>query len=429
MSLLDGLKFWSPKWLCENVFTLYGGGGKGDAPDAPDYREIAASNRYAAERAYESAQADLDFRREVYQNSLPRQNQLYDLASQVAQQQLASSIDTQNQARQQIDSYNSTYRPIELQTVLDSLGSQYLSEEDVQQAINLLTKPQYDERDIMGTRQVGYYEDVPYSETTKSFSESDVPAPNNVQPGLGLASIIGASGTGGTVKQTTNSTSTTSGTKQVQKYRNEDYVVGRERTLNKDFEAARALAIDNLAKKAQENSALRAMEGTASQTNSAFAQQARTLARMGLNPAKMQAAAASVAQNQALTNVDAANKARTNTAAQQVGLRTGVANFGRNMPNTAGQSYATSGGLGSQSVNSQNTGFQAGLPYAQFQSGAYGSMQNAAALQQQGALGLGGLMNQSYGAQLNAAANSDSMLSGILGAGLQAGATYYGLRG
>lgn len=421
----------SPKWLVENVFTLYGGSGKGDSPDAPDYSEIAASNKYAAQKAYQAAQDDLDFRRQVYDENQPRQDQLYDIASEVAAQQLSSSYDNQQQARQQWDSYNSTYRPIELQTVLDSMGSQYLSEEDVNELTEYLTNPQYDTEDIMRTRQVPYYEEVPWEETTTSTENISSSSPS--QPyvaGLpyrfGNGTKYGRSAAPVPTEKTTKTTK--SGVKQERKYRTEEYLASQDKKLNKDYEKQRAIAIDRLAKKAQEGAAKRAQEGVAAQTNSAFAQQARNLARMGINPARMQAIAADSAQQQALTGVNAANQARTNQAAQQVGLRTGVANFGRNMPNTAGQAYATSGGLGSQAVGNQNTGANAGLAQAQFAAGGYGSVQNAAALQQRGALGLGQLQNQSYGAQLNAAAQGDSMLGGLLGAGLQAGAIYYGGR-
>jgi hypothetical protein len=124
MKLLDSYKLaLSPKFIAESL--RFFGGGKGDSPDAPDYSEIAAANREAAQYAKQAADADLAFRKEQWQASLPRQNQLYDLAAQVAEQQMGLGRLTEEQARQQIDAYNATYRPMELQTVLDSLGSQY----------------------------------------------------------------------------------------------------------------------------------------------------------------------------------------------------------------------------------------------------------------------------------------------------------------
>lgn len=422
MKLLDAFKFFfSPKYLAESV--RFFGGGKGDAPDAPDYSQIAAANEQAAKYAKESADADLAFRKEVYQDSLPRQNQLYDLASQVAQQQLGLGNLTQQQAQQQLDSYNGTYRPIELQTVLDSLGSQYLSEDDVKQAIQYLTNPTYDETPIMSKRQKANTSLQPETiETTQTEDGLYTPVVNTYS---GVGPFNGGKGQQpGAPQRTTKKTKTSTTTqKPVTTYTEEEYQSGVNKVLNKDFEAKRALAIDQLAKKAQEGAAREAGEKTQAQVNSATDQQTRALTRMGLNPAKFQAIAADTAQRQALTNVGAQNTARTETANRQLGLRTGVANFGRNMPNTVGQAVAGSTNAGSSAVGNQNVGFQAGLPYAQFQSGAVGNQLQAANLKQQGALGLGGLMNQGYQIGMQNSDNGD-FLGGALGLAGSLGSAY-----
>lgn len=424
MTLFSAFKFFfSPAYLQE-MFTFYGG-GKGGGGDAPDFSQVAAATEKAALYAKESADADLAFRKEQYTNSLPYQRQLYDLASQVAQQQLGLGQLSEDQARQQLDSYNSTYRPIELQTVLDSLGSQYLSDEDVQQAIQYLTDPKYDVTQNKGTRQVAYYEDVPYEEVTTSVEENKgggrVTGGLTYQPNvLGLGGMFSQNRQAGPTTKTT--TTTKKGTKQEQKFREEEYNMGESKTLNKDFEQERAAYMDRLAKKAQENAAIRAGEGLQAQTNSAVGQQTRSLARMGLNSGRLQANLATTAQNQALQNVNAQNAARTQMANQQIGLRTGVANFGRNMPNTTGQAVATSAGVGSQAVGNQNTGFMSGLAYPQYVSGGVGNQLQAAQIRQQGALGLGNLQNQAY--QIGQSNQGGDFLGGALGLAGSLGSAY-----
>lgn len=397
-------------------FILFGG-GKGKAPKAPDYSQIAAANKEAALYAKQSADADLAFRQQQYQDSKPRQEQLYNLASQVAQQQLGLGNLTQQQAEQQNDSYNSTYRPMELQTVLDSLGSQYLSDEDVKQAIQYLTNPQYDESAVMSTRQKANTTYTPETvETVKT--ETGEYVPTGLKGSSPFTGMIGLENIGRQVtplKPTTTTRTSTVKQNPVTTYADEEYQSGTKKVLNKDYEAARALGIDGLAKKAQEGAARQAGEKSQAQVNSATEQQTRALARMGLNPARFQAAAADIAQRQALTNVNAQNGARTDVANRQIGLRTGVANFGRNMPNTVGQAVAGSTNAGSAAVGNQNTGFQSGLPYAQFQAGGYGAQQNAAALRQQGALGLGGLMNQGYQIGSQNANSGGDMMGTVVG--------------
>ena len=411
MTLLNGFKWLTGQLFIEAV-TLYGGDGKDGGGDAPDFSAVAAATEKAAQYAKESADADLAFRKEQYQQSLPYQKQLYDLASQVAQQQLGLGNLTEQQAKQQLDSYNATYRPIELQTVLDSLGTQYLSDEDVQQAIKYLTDPKYDVKDIMGKRTVTDYVDVPWEEVTTTESKTQAePTRGGGYMGMADYAIGLLGGNRAAPASTTKSTTTKKGVKQEARSRQEDYVAGQDKTLNKQFEQERAAFIDSLAKKAQENAALRASEGTQAQVNSAVGQQSRQLARMGLNTGRMQANMAATAQTQALQNVNAQNQTRQQVAAQQAALRTGVANFGRNMPNTAGQAVGLSTNAGSSAVGNQNTGFMSGLAYPQYVSGGVGNQLQAAQIRQQGALGLGGLQNQAYAASMN----QDNFLGGALG--------------
>jgi hypothetical protein len=159
--------------------------------------------------------------------------------------------------------------------------------------------------------------------------------------------------------------------------------------------------INTLTQAAREGAAQQAMGQAQISGNNAAAQQTRGLTRMGGDPNRMAAYSAQLANNQTALQTGAANQARTQATNQGIALRSGVANFGRNMPNTAGQAYGLATQAGSAGVNSMNTGLQSGLPGAQFAAGGYGGLYNAAGLQQTGALGMGGLMNNGFATQMS----------------------------
>lgn len=96
------------------------------------------------------------------------------------------------------------------------------------------------------------------------------------------------------------------------------------------------------------------------QFSNAQQQGARALARYGINPNSSAFARenAKLTTNQALGTAGAQTGAAFDTQDKAIALRAGVANFGRNMPNTAAQYYATanntantSGGISAQGVN------------------------------------------------------------------------------
>lgn len=331
MRFLDGFRlFFNPAWVASNVFTLYGDLFGGSAPAAPDYTPIATANAESAKLASDSAANDLAFRKEQYTNSIPYQKQLYDLSSQVAQQQLAASKSQQGLADQQTASYNSTYRPMEFQTALDSLGANYLSDEDVAQAKGLMSNPNYSTGD-------------------------------------------------------------------------------------------NAVALNALTRKAANNAANQATTQADAESANAVGQATRSAQRMGLNPARLTANLAATAPQEALTSVNAANTARNNVTNAGAGLRIGVANFGRNMPNTSNQSVATATNSGNSAVGNQSTGFNSGLTYPNYVSGGTQNAISAAGLGINANLGLGGLMSNTYGNQLNYASQQGSGLGGFLGTVVGAG--------
>lgn len=102
------------------------GGGVNSRPAPnlqPQFDEINKNNAWARD----VVNKDIDFRGQVYDQSVPRQQQLYNMASQVAQQQLGAAGDLTGAGRQQLDMYKQTYMPIEQQQALMSQGGLEMS--------------------------------------------------------------------------------------------------------------------------------------------------------------------------------------------------------------------------------------------------------------------------------------------------------------
>lgn len=93
------------------------GGGKGSQPATPDYSSIAQSNSEAAKIAQQTAREQMAFQRQVYNESKPQQERLYDMASRVANQQMEISNQNQQHANQQWNYYDQTYKPLEQRMV------------------------------------------------------------------------------------------------------------------------------------------------------------------------------------------------------------------------------------------------------------------------------------------------------------------------
>jgi hypothetical protein len=142
----------------------------------PDYTETAEANEYAADMAYKTAAEDLDFRKGVYEESLPRQRELQELAAQVAQQQLNIGDINQQRADEQWQNYLSTFSPQERFMAADALGQQYLSEEDRARMIELMQP--VDQQPIgMQTNLDRTYENIipaTYGMTREDIPDSEV---------------------------------------------------------------------------------------------------------------------------------------------------------------------------------------------------------------------------------------------------------------
>lgn len=318
------------------------GGSAPAPPPPPDYSGIAATNAESARMAKDSADQDLAFRRQVYEEGRPRQEALQDLATQVANQQMGIAETNETRANQQWQYYNDTYRPTELASAVDAFGGQYLDQSQSDEASRILS---------------GEIE---------------------LSPGEAQRRLYG------------------------------------------------------LSRSAEDRASSQATTRAEASTNASTAQAMRAVQRMGGDPNRVATAAADLASRQALTRVSASNQAREGVRGQAMGLRTGVANFGRNMPNTAGQAFGLATQAGSSATANSAGAANAGLPAAQFMAGGYGSQMGAAGLKQQGALGMGGLMNggysgqiSGYGAQQQAQAASDGQTMAAVGTAVGVAAMFF----
>lgn len=439
----------------------------GSAPAAPDYSQIAASNEAAAKYAKEAADNDLAFRKQVYADSQPRQQQLYDLASQVANAQLGQMDQTSQLAQQQANYYNQTYKPIEMQSALDSMGAANLSDDQVAQLAGYLNgghisggtlaaPTMYDSSAYAALQaRIKAAQGASTGTSSVSSSSTGTTTTGTAFPTYDKWLSRFGDGGGGSIKQymmqlqnaqggaaptsstPTSSTSSASSSKQTgYQLTDADKAVLAKYAADKsaydkslaDYQneqsGLRTTGINSLTRAATENAANTAVTQANAQSNSAYGQGLRALSRMGGDPNKLASAAAALAGQQTLAGANAANNARNSAIGQGISLRAGTASFGRNMPNTAGQMYGQSTNSGNSAVANQNTGFTSALPYAQYASGGTANQIGAAGQQIQGNLGLGGLMNQSYGSQLNYSANSDSAMGGLAGAAMTAGAIF-----
>lgn len=419
----------------------------GSAPPAPDYSQIAAANAEGAKYAKQAADNDLAFRKQVYADSLPRQQQLYELASQVAQQQLGIGNFNQQMAEQQWKQYQGMYAPNERLSMLDAYGGQYLGDEDIQQALGFMDQ-RYNTVTEQRTREVPGTTPASPTRTMDSFMaelrssgrynvpgqrvEQGRPMEIPMEGGNQIIYVFPDGSSSDVPVRVVGSNSVDEAGLRAEAQRlfsaqqqptaptTETYEVSRQ-VLDEDWEKQRTAGLYGLARKAQTAAGDQAAMRAGADINSAFAQQGRALQRMGGDPTRMAAFAAKLGNQQALAKVGASNQAREAVRGQQLGLRSGTANFGRNMPNTAGQAFGLATQAGSSATANQNQGFMSGLPYAQFQSGGTTNQLGAAGLGIQSNLGLGGLMNSSYTAQMN---NSGGTMGALLGIGNMAANMY-----
>lgn len=317
LSLKSLAKVASPMSMIDSFF----GGG----PDRPDMGGINAASQRAQEYGYGAGNADLAFRQGVYGQQQPRMQELYNLASQVSNQQFGLSGGAQQFGQQQLQQYGN-FMPNEYQMLADAYGGMHLGGADRTQLNQLITGG----------------------------------------GGLNTADRLGA--------------------------------------------------MQGLARKAEDTAGADAAARAGGQVNDAYGMQARMMARYGGgDPRRLAPMAAQMANSQALAQVHASNTARQGVRDQGIGLRANAAGLGRSVAGAGMQGYGLSADLGNSAINAQNTGFMSALPYAQFQSGAYGTQLGAAGLAQQGTLGLGQLQTGMYKTE------ADAHGAGMAGLGQLAG--------
>ena len=140
-----------------------------------------------------------------------------------------------------------------------------------------------------------------------------------------------------------------------------------------------------------------AAAGVQTQFDNAAGQRIRSQAAMGINPNSGRAMAMdSEAQlGLAASKAGASNNARLVARDRGIALRAGVANFGRNMPNTAANAYSTAITGGNSAMNNQNSTMATANSNA-------GQMNQGFNTSINGTNSAGSMLNQQYGNQLNA---------------------------
>lgn len=175
----------------------------------------------------------------------------------------------------------------------------------------------------------------------------------------------------------------------------------------------------------QEQQASQATADVRSQMANATAQNNRAMMGMGVNPNSGRFAGLSRAQavQAGASTAGAATGARNAVIDKGIGLRAGAASFGRNMTNTAAQSYGLATNAGNSAVNNANTGYMGTLANANLMNAGYSNMLAAGNSQINANLGLGQLMNQGYGIQANMYGQQQAGQGAMIGSGIGAAAT------
>lgn len=363
---------------------LYGGKGGGGSAPAPD--------PLIGQAAMENAQLGkewLSFAKEQFAVGNERQEITDALTGRVIEQQLESQDKAAKRSDQQWSDYNAMYRPIERMNMLDALGAQNMTDEQVMELIN--------------------------SQNTNELSRLQAEYEANI------AAINAKPG----------QDSVDAGTEGLSPEQRQAMIDAE----TKRFEAQKT-GLDDVSKQVMaQREAGRVAEGNAAAEAKAdvvanYGQQkemaARQMASMGVNPASGKFAGVTRAQdtNAALAAAGAQNNARKMVQQQGIALRADQANYGRGGSSVAAQQA----GIGLNSGNS------AVANNASANSNFY---QNAGIMNQgfQGNIGAntsaGNMLNTLYGNQVQAwsaeqqanatsAAGIGSMVGTIAGAGITA---------
>lgn len=156
-----------------------------------------------------------------------------------------------------------------------------------------------------------------------------------------------------------------------------------------------AMTIDSAAE--QERAAGDAGTQVVKSYDAAQKQGARNLASMGINPnsGRALAATSTIGAMKAADEAGAMNNARQIVKDKGIALRAGAANFGRNMPNTAANSYGLTLNSGNSATSNQGAAINTALAGA-------GQMNQGFGTSIQGNSSAGNLLLGQYNGQLNA---------------------------
>jgi hypothetical protein len=446
----------------------FGGKGGGDSP-SPDPQIGQAALKQA-----EIAGDWLDFAREQFEIGNIRQEEMDALTKQVTNEQLDQMRSSGDRSDQQWADYNTTYRPIEKMNVLDALGGQYLSDDqvraylgkqddqararlDAQHQSNLTaiqslgsgktaiegspglspddaralassmvgTAPT---RDQFTTRQSSYY-----------FDETNSPVEREAKDVFDQAGYDAALSSYN--KRASDLAAKLTGMGQVEgspvEFTEEERqkLIAAERARYDAAKKANVSVTDEVmmardaSRKAQENAAGEAKVGIMQAADQQKQVAGRQMAAMGINPNSGRFAGIdrSMDRDIALASAGAQNNARNMVRNQGMALRADQANYGRGGSTVAAQQLGLGLNAGNAAVG--NTGaananwFQNNQVMAQGFGGAMQGYQNQAGI-------LNGLYgNNLQGHQINQqSANASAAGTGqLIGAGVGAYATYAGL--
>ena len=155
------------------------------------------------------------------------------------------------------------------------------------------------------------------------------------------------------------------------------------------------------------------------QFSNAEQQTARSLARFGLNPNSSAFAAtnAKLMRDKALAASGAETGAAFDTQDKAIALRAGVANFGRNMPNTAATYYANSNSAGGQAMGTSTAAMNNVANNAGVMGNGFGVSMNGNNSAISG-------YSTDYNARMQAYNSEQQAFGDLLGMGIKAGIGY-----
>lgn len=154
------------------------------------------------------------------------------------------------------------------------------------------------------------------------------------------------------------------------------------------------------------------------QFSNARGQSARLAGRYGLTSTAMSGPAGASERAQALGAAGAATGAATQTRDKGIALRSGVANFGRNMPNTSAAYFAGANGSNSAAMGATGQAFNGGLAAGNVMNTGFG-------LGMQGNQSAGNLMLGDFQGRMQGYAADQQAIGGLMsGIGTFAGMAY-----